>query len=83
VGGQGIEGCPGWDKKNALGAAMKSEWYLVHTKVQNLKFKILELDKDTMHAKLLGDTGVPFERDISQESLDKFGYRIEKIAKPH
>lgn len=56
---------------------MKANWYLVSTKMPNLKFKIVTLDKSTMRATLQGDTGVPFERDISQETLDKFGYRIE------
>lgn len=57
----------------------KAQWYLVSTKAPNLRFKIVELDKHTMRAKLQGDTGVPFERDISQETLDKFGYRIERL----
>jgi hypothetical protein len=57
-------------------------WYLVSTKAKGLKFKILKLNKETMRADLQGDTGVPFERDISQATLDKYGYVITKIDEP-
>jgi len=54
-------------------------WYVVSTKAPGLKFKIVKLDKTTMRATLEGATGVPFEKDISQDMLDKFGYKIEKV----
>lgn len=57
-------------------------WALESTKAKGLLFRILKLDKATMRATLQGDTGVPFERDITQASLDKFGYRIVKIDEP-
>lgn len=63
---------------------MASAWFLESTKAPGLRFKIVHLDKQTMRAKLLGDTGVPFERDISAETLEKYGYRITKaeVAEP-
>lgn len=54
-------------------------WFLESTKAQGLRFKINKLDKTTMRATLQGDTGVPFERDISQETLDKYGYKIVRV----
>ncbi|MFM7007917.1 MAG: hypothetical protein ACKO0Z_01055 [Betaproteobacteria bacterium] len=61
---------------------MAMKWFLVSTKAKNLKFEIVELDKATMRAKLKGDTGVPFERDLSGDTLAKYGYKIEKIEVP-
>lgn len=54
-------------------------WYLESTKARGLKFKILKLDKSTMRATLQGDTGVPFDRDISSDTLAKYGYKIVKV----
>lgn len=54
-------------------------WYLVSTKAPGLKFRIVKLDKSTMRATLSGATGTEFERDISQETLDKLGYQIVKV----
>ena len=53
-------------------------WYLESTKAPGLRFKITKLDKATMRATLQGDTGVPFERLISEEELAKYGYKIVK-----
>jgi hypothetical protein len=52
------------------------QWYLESTKAQGLRFKILEFDRSTRRAKLLGVTGVPFERVLSDDVLEKFGYRV-------
>lgn len=57
---------------------MAALWYLESKKAPGLRFKIVKLDRATMRATLQGDTGVPFERDISEESLEKFGYKIVK-----
>lgn len=54
-------------------------WYLESTKARGLRFKIVKLDKATMRATLEGDTGVPFERDISADTLAKYGYKILKV----
>lgn len=54
-------------------------WYLESTMAKGLRFKILKLDKTTMRAELQGGTGVPFERDISAETLKKYGYQIVKV----
>jgi hypothetical protein len=61
---------------------MAAAWYLESTKAAGLRFRILKLDKTTMHAQLLGETGVPFERVISQDVLDKYGFRIMKASEP-
>ena len=60
----------------------KSTWYLESTKAPGLRFRILKLDKANQRATLQGDTGVPFDRDISQVSLDKYGYRVVKVNEP-
>lgn len=54
-------------------------WFLVSTKSPGLKFRIVKLDKQTMRATLRGATGTDFERDISQETLDKLGYKIAQV----
>lgn len=54
-------------------------WFLVSTKAPGLKFRVVKLDKQTMRAVLRGATGSEFERDISQETLDKLGYQIVQI----
>lgn len=61
---------------------MMAQWFLESTKAPGLRFKIVKLDKVNMRAVLQGDTGVPFERDISQATLDKFGYKIVKAEEP-
>jgi hypothetical protein len=55
-------------------------WYLESTKVPNLRFKVVSLNKATMRAALQGDTGVPFERDISPSTLAQYGYKVVKVA---
>lgn len=57
-------------------------WYLQSTKAEGLRFKIVKLDKATGHATLMGDTGVPFERQLTPELLQKFGYRPVQVAEP-
>jgi len=63
---------------------MAIEWYLESTKAKGLRFKIVKLDRATQKATLVGDTGVPFERSITQAELEKFGYTIVKkeVADP-
>jgi hypothetical protein len=53
-------------------------WFLESTKAPGLAFEIVKLDRTTMRATLKGQTGVPFERSIAQEELDKYGYKIVK-----
>ena len=55
---------------------MAASWYLESVKAPGLRFKIVKLDKATMRATLQGDTGVPFERSITEEELAKYGYKI-------
>lgn len=54
---------------------------LVSTKAPGLRFRIVKLDKATMRATLIGDTGVEFERTLSEAELEKFGFSIEKVPK--
>lgn len=54
-------------------------WFLISTKAPGLKFEIVKLDKQTMRATLKGATGVEFEKDITQDVLDKLGYTIQKV----
>jgi hypothetical protein len=56
----------------------KPRCYLVSTTAPGLRFRVLEVYGGTSppRAQLLGDTGVPFEREISQATLDKYGYQI-------
>lgn len=57
-------------------------WYVVSTKAKGLRFKIVKLDRTTMRATLKGATGAEFERDLTQETLDKLGYTIVKVDEP-
>jgi hypothetical protein len=57
--------------------------YLVSTKAPGLRFKVLKrekIDEASARATLLGDTGTPFVRVINGEVLEKYGYRVEKVA---
>lgn len=56
-----------------------AQFFLESTKAKGLRFKIVKLDKATMKATLQGDTGVPFERSITNEELEKYGYRIVRV----
>lgn len=55
---------------------MALKWYLVSTTHPGIAFEIVKLDKATMRATLLGETGVPFEQEVSQDKLDKYHYQI-------
>ena len=55
-------------------------FFLESTKAKGLRFRVLSLDKSTMHAQLVGDTGVPFERTLTQDVLDKYGFKVVKVA---
>lgn len=59
---------------------MAAHWYLESTKAPGLRFRILKLNRETRHAQLLGDTGVPFERVLSDEVLQKYGYQVVRVA---
>lgn len=53
-------------------------WYLKSTKHNGLKFKIITLNKEEKKAKILGDTGVPFEISMTADNLKKYGYEVVK-----
>jgi len=56
-----------------------TQWYLQSTKAVGLRFRIVSLDRETKRARLLGDTGVPFERILSDEVLMKYGYVVVEV----
>lgn len=54
--------------------------YLVSTKKPGLEFRITAKRTDennVLYFTLVGANGIPFERVISQEVLDKYGYAID------
>lgn len=61
---------------------MAKKRFLVSTKAKGLRFEILKVNKDLNPpmATLQGDTGVPFEIALTQETLDKYGYVPEVVV---
>lgn len=57
-------------------AAMK--WFLESTKDPRIAFEIVKLDRGTMRATLMGETGVPFDKEITADVLAKYHYQIVK-----
>ena len=57
----------------------KKEYWLVSTKAKGLKFRIVDLNRETQKATLLGDTGVPFEHSITEDTLKNLGYEIKVV----
>lgn len=57
---------------------MAVQWFLVSTKDPRITFKITKLDKATMRATLEGEVGVPFDKELTPETLAKYHYRIER-----
>jgi len=51
--------------------------YLEHLTTM-ARFEVMEYDKETKMAKLRGEYGAQFSRDISKESLARLGYKIIK-----
>jgi hypothetical protein len=54
---------------------MAKRLYLESTIAPGLRFRVLKLNKETKQATLLGDTGVPFDRILSDELMQKYGYK--------
>jgi hypothetical protein len=57
-------------------------FYLQNIKDENIRFEVIEFDKETKVGKLRGEYGAVISRDISKESLTKLGYRFVKSEKP-
>jgi hypothetical protein len=55
---------------------MAKRIFLDSTKAPGLRFRILKLNKETMQATLLGDTGVPFDRVLTDDVMKKYGYKV-------
>ena len=53
--------------------------YLVSTKKPGLEFEIIDrkVEGETVTLTLIGAHGVAFDRIISQEILDKYGYSVD------
>ena len=58
---------------------MASQWYLVSKKAPGLRLKIVKMEVGTRRATLVGETGVPFERVITDETLEKFGWTVTRV----
>lgn len=52
--------------------------YLENVKNPTVRFEVVAYDKETKTAKLKGEYGAEFSRDVSKESLAKFGYKLVK-----
>ena len=68
---------------------MAKERYLTSTKKPGLKFKIIGKREEPgpdgtskLYFTLEGAHGIVFERLISQEILDKYGYAVEVVEVP-
>lgn len=59
---------------------MAKRIYLESTKAVGLRFRILKLNKETMQATLLGDTGTPFDRVLTDDVMKKYGYRVAVVV---
>lgn len=63
---------------------MAKKRFLNSTKAKGLKFEVLKVNKevDPPIATLRGDTGVPFEIRLTQETLEKYGYEVLIVEEP-
>jgi hypothetical protein len=50
--------------------------YAENIKNPNLRFEVIEYDKETKMGKLRGEYGAEFTRELSKEAMKKFGYKI-------
>ncbi len=57
---------------------MAKKRFLTSTKANGLKFEVLKVNKevDPPLATIVGDTGVPFEIRLTQDTLEKYGYEV-------
>jgi len=56
--------------------------YVESTKNTNVRFEVLKYDAATKTGLLKGEYGAEFSRDLSKESLAKYGYKIRKSEQP-
>lgn len=59
-----------------------TQWYVQSTLAAGLRFRIVKLERDSFRAQLVGDTGAAFERIISPDSLEKYGYVVVSEPDP-
>jgi hypothetical protein len=59
-----------------------TQWYVQSTQAAGLRFRIVKLERESFRAQLVGDTGAAFERIISPDSLDKYGYIVVEEPDP-
>lgn len=52
-------------------------FWLVNTTLSGLRYRVLDRNKDTMRATIVGDTGVPFEVSVKPDDLEKLAYTVE------
>lgn len=58
--------------------AQQREFWIVSTKAKGLKFKVVDFDTNTKKATLLGDTGVPFQHAVDDDTMARLGYVFEQ-----
>lgn len=61
---------------------MAKKRFLVSTKAKGLKFEILKVNQNLNPpmATLQGDTGIPFDIPLTEETLNKYGYVGEVVV---
>lgn len=50
--------------------------YVEHIKNPTIRFKVVAYDKETKTARLKGEYGAEFSRDMSKEAMAKYGYKV-------
>lgn len=58
---------------------MATRLYLESTKAPGLRFRVMKVEKGTMRAQLLGDTGVAFERVLTDDVMNRYGYKLVRV----
>lgn len=56
--------------------------FIENLKNPSVRFEVESFDKETKVGVLKGNYGARFTRNLSKESLSKFGYRVVKVEVP-
>lgn len=56
--------------------------YIENVKTPAIRFEVLAYDKGTKVARLRGEYGAEFDRNIGKDVLEKYGYKIVQSEKP-
>jgi hypothetical protein len=55
--------------------------YIENVKTPTIRFEVLAYDKTTKVARLRGEYGAEFDRNIGKDVLEKYGYKIVQSEK--